>query len=171
MPKSESRNARQTMNTRRALLHREPGQRHPRVCFLLGALAVLAAGKLCTGVGAWSVTASPSTTMQFTAGQYEVSTVDELQTTVAQLTSAGGTIHLRAGDYVLDQPLEIRAKSAVQLIGAGWDCRIIRRGDGAVLSLVSTTMTSTLLATSSGRTVDIPGRAVCWTIRRLAATA
>jgi hypothetical protein len=123
------------MTAGRALSYQEPSQRHPQAYLLLGALAVLAAGKLCSGVGEPSTTASPSTPMQSTAGQHEVSTVDELQTAVAQLTSDGGTIHLRAGDYVLDQPLEIHAKCAVQLIGAGWDCRIIRRGDGVALSL------------------------------------
>ena len=124
------------MNVKPPLSHLMPSPRHFHVCVLLGALAMLTAGKLHNIVGHSSATAAPAAPGQSAAGQHEVSTVEELQAAVAQLGSNGGTIHLRAGDYVLDQTLEIHAKNSVQLIGTGWDCRIFRRGDGDVVRLV-----------------------------------
>jgi hypothetical protein len=107
-------------------------RRYSFVWLLLIALAVWAAGRVGNSVDAVVV---PTPAAQSSAAHVEVSTVQQLQAAVAQLTPNGGTIVLRAGDYVLDETLEIRAKSSVELIGAGWDCRIIRRGNGDLLHL------------------------------------
>ena len=69
------------------------------------------------------------------ARYFEVSTVEGLRGALAKLATSGGTIQLRAGDYVLDQPLEIRGRNSVTLVGDGWTSRIVRRGQGDAISL------------------------------------
>ncbi|MHB0957896.1 MAG: right-handed parallel beta-helix repeat-containing protein [Pirellulaceae bacterium] len=111
--------------------------RRTTVIWLLTAVVcVLVAGSLVTDSGGRSKAAQLSATDLKTNHQWEVSTVAELRDALAQLAPGGGTIYLRPGDFLLDQPLEIRARHNVNLVGAGWVTRIIRRGEGDALQLV-----------------------------------
>lgn len=105
-----------------------------RVCLVLGVVAVAVAGTLCSGIGTGPATAASATTKSAAAGHFEVSTVEELRDALAKLPGSGGVIQLRAGDYILDQPLEISGRHSVTLAGDGWTCRIIRRGAGNAIS-------------------------------------
>jgi hypothetical protein len=69
-------------------------------------------------------------------GHFEVSTVEELRNALAKLPASGGVIQVRAGDYILDAPLEIHGKHSVTLVGEGWACRIVHRGGGNAISLL-----------------------------------
>ena len=114
---------------------REIASRHYRVGLVLIVVAALIAGRLCGGMGVEPVTAASTPSILNAAGHFEVSTVEELRDALAKMPTRGGTIQLRTGDYILDQPLEISGKHSVSLVGDGWTCRIVRRGEGNAITL------------------------------------
>jgi hypothetical protein len=75
-------------------------------------------------------------------GPWQVSSVEELLDALQQVPARGGTIQLATGDYVLDQTIEVRAKSFLNIVGAGWDTRIIRRGEGDAVKLIDSSFGS-----------------------------
>lgn len=68
--------------------------------------------------------------------RWDIENVDQLLSALAQLPPTGGTLCLRPGDYVVDQTLEIRSTHSVNLVGTGWDTKIVRRGEGDLLRVI-----------------------------------
>ncbi len=61
---------------------------------------------------------------------YTVSTTSELLTAAEKAAETGGTIVLKPGRYVIDEPLVFEKANMVNITGSGWNTQITRKGDG-----------------------------------------
>ncbi len=110
--------------------------RNPSMWLALGVLAAACATLATAEFAPTSAEPASLATAQDDPGPWQVSAVSELLAALDKVPRSGGTIYLRTGSYVLDQTIEIRAKNFVNLVGTGWDTRVVRRGHGDALRLV-----------------------------------
>ena len=104
-----------------------------RIWFLTVPLAALLLALLMAVFGKGSHASTRSAAGHDAVRHWEVSTADELLRAIEQLAPTGGTICLQSGDYVMDGTIEVRAKNCINLVGTGWDTKIVRQGDGDLL--------------------------------------
>lgn len=62
---------------------------------------------------------------------------EAIQTALARLGNAGGTIYVRAGDYIFEHPVLLQGRSAVRILGDGAGTRLRVTGAGGAFHLDS----------------------------------